>query len=56
MNYIVIGRSREDVKREWRIPHELNDLFSSPGIIRVFKLRRVRWAGRVAYMGERRGV
>jgi len=24
---------------------ELNDLYSSPNIVRVIKLRRVRWAG-----------
>ena len=35
---------------------ELNDLYSSPNIIRVIKSRRMRWAGHVARMGERRGV
>jgi len=35
---------------------ELNDLYSSPNIVRVKKSRRVRWAGHVARMGERRGV
>ena len=34
---------------------ELNDLYSSPNIIWVIKLRR-RWAGHVARMGKRRGV
>jgi hypothetical protein len=32
---------------------ELNDLYSSPIIIRVFKSRRMRWAGHVARMGRR---
>jgi len=43
---------------EWRKLHneELNVLYSSPIIIRVIKLRRMRWAGHVACMGERRGV
>jgi len=43
---------------EWRKPHheELNDLYCSPNIIRVIKLRRMRWTGHVARMGERRGV
>ena len=35
---------------------ELNDLYSSPNIVRVIKLRRMRWAGHVACMGEERGV
>jgi len=30
------------------------DLYSSPNIIRVIKSRRMRWAGHVARMGERR--
>ena len=35
---------------------ELNDLYSSPNIVRVIKSRRTRWAGHVARMGERRDV
>jgi hypothetical protein len=35
---------------------ELNDLYVSPNIVRVIKLRRMRWAGHVARMKERRGV
>ena len=35
---------------------ELNDLYSSPNIVRVIKSRRKRWAGHVARMGERGGV
>jgi len=35
---------------------ELNDLYSSPNIVRVIKSRRMRWAGHVALMGEERGV
>jgi len=35
---------------------ELNDWHSSPSIFRVIKSRRVRWAGHVVRMGERRGV
>ena len=35
---------------------ELNDLYSSPNIMRVIKSRRMRWAGHVARMGEERGA
>ena len=35
---------------------ELNDLYSSPNIVRVIKSRRMRWAGHVVHMGEERGV
>jgi hypothetical protein len=35
---------------------ELNDLYSSPNIVRVIKWRRMRWAGHVARMGEERGA
>ena len=35
---------------------ELNDLYSSPNIVRVIKSRRMRWAGHVARMGEESAV
>jgi hypothetical protein len=35
---------------------ELNDLYSLPNVVRVVKLRRMRWAGHVAFMGEERSV
>jgi hypothetical protein len=35
---------------------ELRDLYSSPNIIRVIKSRRMRWAGHVARMGEKRNA
>jgi len=49
---------RDGVKGEWRKLHneELNDLYSSPNIVRVIKSRIMRWAGHVACIGERRGV
>ena len=31
-------------------------MYSSPNIVRVIKSRRMRWAGHVARMGEKRGV
>jgi hypothetical protein len=52
------GPKRDEVTREWRKLHndELNDLYCSPNVVRVMKLRRMRWAGHLARMGERRGV
>jgi hypothetical protein len=46
------------VREEWRKLHneELNDLYSSPNIVRVIKSRRKRWMGHVARMGEGRVV
>jgi hypothetical protein len=45
---------RDKVRGEWRKLHneELNDLYSSPNIIRVIKSRIMRWAGHVAHVGE----
>jgi hypothetical protein len=46
------------VTAEWRRLHneELNELYSSPNIVRVNKSRRMRWKGHVARMGEGRGT
>jgi hypothetical protein len=54
----IFGPKRDEVTGEWRKLHneELNDLYSSPNIVRVIKSRRMRWAGHVARMGEERGV
>jgi hypothetical protein len=35
---------------------ELDNLYSSPRIITMIKSRRVRWAGHVARMGEKRNA
>ena len=54
----ILGPRREEVTGEWRRLHneELNDLYSSPNIVRVIKWRKIRWAGHVAHMGEERGL
>jgi hypothetical protein len=54
----IFGPRRDEVTGEWRRLHneELNDLYSSPNIVRVIKSRRMRWAGHVARMGKERGV
>jgi len=54
----IFGPRRDKEAGEWRRLHneELNDLYSSPNIVRVIKSRRMRWAGHVARMVEERGV
>jgi len=54
----IFGPRKNEVTGEWRRVHkeELNDLCSSPNIVRVIKSRRMKWAGHVARMGEERGV
>jgi hypothetical protein len=48
----IFGPKRDDVTGDWRKLHneELNDLYSSPNIVRVIKSRRTRWAEHVARM------
>ena len=54
----IFGPRSDEVTGEWRRLHneELNDLYCSPNIVRVIKWRRMRWAGHVARMVEKRGV
>jgi hypothetical protein len=53
----IIGGKGDEVTEEWGKLHneELNDVYSSPSIVRVMKSRRMRWARHVARMEEGRG-
>ena len=53
----IFGPRGDEVTGEWRGLHneELNDLYSSPNIVRVIKWRRMKWAGHVALMDEEKG-
>jgi len=54
----IFGSKRDEVTGEWGKlrNEELNDLNFSPNITRVIKSRRMRWAGHVARMGEKRFI
>jgi hypothetical protein len=41
------------LKENWL---QITDLYPSPDIIRVIKLRSMRWVGHVERMGDRRGA
>jgi hypothetical protein len=54
----IFGPTSDEVTGQWWKLHneKLHNLYSSPGIIRQIKSRRMRWAGHVARMGEGRNV
>jgi hypothetical protein len=54
----IFGPKRDEVTGEWRklSNEELNDLYSSSNIVRVFKSRRMMWKVHVARKGESKGV
>jgi hypothetical protein len=51
----IFGPKREEVIGGWRKLHneELHNLYCSPNIIGMMNSRRMRWAGHVAYTGEK---
>ena len=54
----IFGHKRDEVTVEWRKLNnkELNGLQPSLNIVRMIKLRRMRWAGHITRMGDRRGI
>jgi hypothetical protein len=54
----ISGLRREEVVVGWRKQHneELHNLYPSPNIIRTNKSSRMRWAGHVACMREKRNA
>ena len=51
----IFGPKRVEVTREGRKLHN-EDLYSSPNIIWVIRSRKMRWAGHVARIGDKRGA
>jgi hypothetical protein len=54
----IFGPKRDEVTRAWRKMHneELHNLYSSPSIIRMIKLKRMRLAGHVGRMRKKRNA
>jgi hypothetical protein len=50
----IVGPKRDEVTGEYRRlrNEELNNLHSSPNIVRVTKSRKIRWARHVALLGR----
>jgi hypothetical protein len=54
----IFAPKKDEVTGEWRKLHseELHNFYSSPDVIRHVKLRRMRWVGHVARIGDEREV
>jgi hypothetical protein len=54
----IFGPRRDEMAGGWNELHneEFHDLYSSPSIIRMIKLRRMKWTRHVARMGEKRNT
>jgi hypothetical protein len=48
----IFGPKRDEVTRDWRKLHneELHEFYYSPSIIKIMKLRRMKWVGHVVQM------
>jgi hypothetical protein len=55
---LMLGPKEEEVVGSWRRPHneELHNLYATPNVTRVIKLRRMRWVQHVAHMGGMRNA
>jgi len=53
----IFGFTSDEVRGDLRRPHneERHDTYISPDLLLIFS-RRMRWAGHVAHMGDRRGA
>jgi hypothetical protein len=54
----IFGSKRDEVTGGWKKLHneELHDLYSPPSLIKIMKLRKMRWAWHAARMGEKRNA
>jgi hypothetical protein len=54
----IFGPKRDEVTGEWRklLNEKLRDLYFSPRKFRIIKSKRMRWAGHVVRMGEKRNA
>jgi hypothetical protein len=54
----IFRPKRDEEKRGWRKLHneKHHNVYSSPNIIRMIKSRRIRWAGQVAQMVEKKNA
>jgi hypothetical protein len=54
----IFERKRDEVTGEWRKQNKekLHDLYSTSSKIRIIKFWKMRWAGHIARMGEKRNA
>jgi hypothetical protein len=54
----IFWPKRDEVRGEYQKLNneEFKDLYCSPNIVSVIKSKRMKWAGHVARMGERKGI
>jgi len=52
----IYRKKRDEMTGEWRRLHneELHGLYDLPNVVKIMKSRRLRWAGHVARMREKR--